>query len=180
MLYIMRHGRTDWNDAHRLQGRTDIPLNAEGVRMAERAREECAAVHFDVCFCSPLTRARQTAEILLRGRNVPIIIDERLVEMSFGVCEGSSVDDPENPIRTLFTSPESYVPVEGGESLEELFARTGQFFDEKVQPLLSQGKDVVIVGHGTMDSSVVCRVKGLPASSFWSAGIENCRLMRLL
>ena len=40
MLYIMRHGRTDWNDAHRLQGRTDVPLNDEGRRMAERAREE--------------------------------------------------------------------------------------------------------------------------------------------
>lgn len=39
MLYIMRHGRTDWNERHKLQGRTDIPLNANGRQMAEKARE---------------------------------------------------------------------------------------------------------------------------------------------
>lgn len=82
MLYIMRHGRTDWNERHKLQGRTDIPLNANGRQMAEKAREEYADVHFDVCYCSPLIRARETAEIVLRGRDIPIIPDERLVEMS--------------------------------------------------------------------------------------------------
>jgi len=42
MLYIMRHGKTDWNNARRLQGRTDIPLNEEGRQMAEHARTEYA------------------------------------------------------------------------------------------------------------------------------------------
>ena len=79
MLYIMRHGRTDWNERHKLQGRTDIPLNANGRQMAEKAREEYADVHFDVCYCSPLIRARETAEIVLRGRNIPIIPDERQI-----------------------------------------------------------------------------------------------------
>ena len=67
MLYIMRHGRTDWNVRHKLQGRTDIPLNEEGRRMAEKAREEYRDVPLDICFCSPLIRARETAEIVLRG-----------------------------------------------------------------------------------------------------------------
>ena len=57
MLYIMRHGRTDWNDRHKLQGRTDIPLNEEGRRMAEKAAEEYRNVPLDVCWCSPLIRA---------------------------------------------------------------------------------------------------------------------------
>ena len=88
MLYIIRHGRTDWNDRHKLQGRTDMPLNEEGRRMAEEAREAYRDVHFDVCFCSPLIRAKETAEILLRGRDVPIQYDDRLMEMSFGSYEG--------------------------------------------------------------------------------------------
>ena len=67
MLYIIRHGRTDWNDRHKLQGHTDIPLNDEGRRMAENAAEEYKDVHFDICYCSPLVRAKETAEILLRG-----------------------------------------------------------------------------------------------------------------
>ena len=182
MLYIMRHGRTDWNDLRKLQGRTDIPLNDAGREMAEAARKEYAGVHFDICFCSPLSRARETAEILLRGRDVPIIADRRLAEMSFGVCEGlaNSFGISDCPVNVLFQAPEKYTVLpEGAESLEELFARTGEFLREKVDPLLEEGKDVLIVGHGAMNSSIVCRRKGLPVSQFWSAGIESCRLMQL-
>ena len=182
MLYIIRHGRTDWNDRHKLQGRTDVPLNGEGRRMAEAAREEYRDVHFDICFCSPLIRARETAEILLRGRNVPILTDDRLLEMSFGSYEGleNSFDIPDCPVNVLFFSPEQYVsPPGGAESLDDLFARTGSFLKERVDPLLKEEKDVLIVGHGAMNSSIVCQVRNLPRAKFWNAGIENCRLMRL-
>ena len=182
MLYIIRHGKTDWNVLHKLQGRTDVPLNEEGRQMAEAAREEYRDVHFDVCFCSPLVRARETAEILLRGRDVPILTDERLAEMSFGSYEGqeNSFDIPDCPINTLFFEPENYTsPPGGAESLDSLFERTGAFLRERADPLLAECKDVLIVGHGAMNSSIVCRVRGLPRSQFWSAGIENCRLMRL-
>lgn len=79
MLYIMRHGRTDWNVLHKLQGRTDIPLNDEGIKMAEAAALKYKDVHFDICYCSPLKRAKKTAEILLVGRDIPIISDDRKV-----------------------------------------------------------------------------------------------------
>ena len=183
MLYIIRHGKTDWNERHKLQGRTDVPLNGEGRRMAEAAREEYRDVHFDVCFCSPLVRARETAEILLRGRNVPVLADDRLMEMSFGSYEGTenSFDIPDCPINVLFYHPELYTsPPGGAESLDDLFARTGAFLQERVEPLLEEGKDVLIVGHGAMNSSIVCRVRQLPRAQFWSSGIENCKLMRLL
>lgn len=182
MLYIIRHGKTDWNELHKLQGRTDVPLNDEGRRMAEEAREAYRDVHFDVCFCSPLSRARETAEILLRGRDVPVLTDDRLAEMGFGSYEGleNSFQIPDCPINVLFRSPEKYdSPPGGAESLDELFARTGAFLRERAEPLLKEGKDVLIVGHGAMNSSIVCQVRQLPRSQFWSAGIENCRLMRL-
>ena len=182
MLYIIRHGKTDWNELHKLQGRTDVPLNDEGRRMAEEAREAYRDVHFDICFCSPLSRARETAEILLRGRDVPVLTDDRLAEMGFGSYEGleNSFQIPDCPINVLFRSPEKYdSPPGGAESLDELFARTGAFLRERAEPLLKEGKDVLIVGHGAMNSSIVCQVRQLPRSQFWSAGIENCRLMRL-
>ena len=62
---------------------------------------------------------------------------------------------------------------------EELFARTGDFLEKVVKPQLAQGKDILIVGHGAMNSSIVCQVKKLPLTQFWSAGIENCKLMQL-
>ena len=183
MLYVIRHGKTEWNVLHKLQGRTDVPLNEEGRRMAEAAREEYRDVHFDICFCSPLIRARETAEILLRDRNIPILTDGRLMEMGFGSYEGleNSFQIPDCPVNVLFYTPELYTsPPGGAESLDALFARTGEFLRERVDPLLKEGKDVLIVGHGAMNSSIVCQVRNLPRAQFWSAGIENCRLMRLI
>ena len=183
MLYIMRHGRTDWNNKHKLQGRTDIPLNEEGRAMAEKAHDEYKDVHFDVCFCSPLIRAKETAEIVLRGREIPIITDERIREMSFGIFEGveNSFQIPDCPINVLFWEPQNYKePPEDAESLEELYARTGEFLKDKVQPLLDEGKDILIVGHGAMNSSIICQVKNIPVKDFWSAGIDNCKLLKLI
>jgi len=181
MLYIMRHGQTDWNARHKLQGKTDVPLNEAGRRMAEAAREACRDVHFDVCYCSPLLRARETAELVLQGRDVPIRTDDRLMEMGFGAYEGMEnyLQLTDGPIRTFFLEPEKYVPDGGAESFEALFARTGAFLREVIDPELAQGRDVLIVGHGAMNSSIVCQIRGLPLASFWDAGIENCRLMRL-
>lgn len=181
MLYIMRHGETDWNAQHKIQGRTNIPLNGRGIKMAAEAAKKCANVHFDICYCSPLSRARQTADIVLKGRDVPIIEDNRLSEMSFGVCEGleNSFPTKEGVMGVFFTHPENYIPPEGGESFEELFARTGEFVDEVVEPLLSQGKDVLIVGHGAMNSSIICKIKGIALKDFWGAGIESCKLIKL-
>ena len=53
MLYIMRHGKTDWNAVHRLQGSEDIPLNEEGRQMARDARKKYGDLRFDICYCSP-------------------------------------------------------------------------------------------------------------------------------
>ena len=183
MLYIMRHGITDWNKKHKLQGRTDIPLNDEGRKMAKAAAGEYKDIHFDICYCSPLIRARETAQIMLDGRNIPIITDERLSEMCFGVYEGleNSFDIPDCPINMLFYHPEKYTtPAEGAESLEELFARTGEFLNDAVFEQVKSGKDILIVGHGAMNCGIVCQIKNLPLEKFWSAGIENCKLMRLM
>lgn len=183
MLYIMRHGETDWNTRHKLQGRTDVPLNEAGVAKAERARYKYRDVHFDVCYCSPLNRARKTAEIVLSGRNVPIIPDDRLLEMSFGIYEGMeySFDDPPYPVDVIFKWPERYIiPVEGGENFHSLFSRTGEFLKEVAEPQVEKGRAVLIVGHAAMNSSIICRIKGIPIEKFWSARMENCELMRLM
>ena len=183
MLYIMRHGRTDWNDKHKLQGRTDIPLNAEGRCMAEKAAEEYRDVPLDVCWCSPLIRARETAKIVLRGRDVPSFTDDRLREMSFGEYEGleNSFSIPDCPVNVIFQAPEKYTASVGGaETFDELFARTGSFLREVIDPLLEQEKNVLIVGHGAMNLSIISQIRNLPRKEFWSTGIENCRMIRLL
>ena len=189
MLYIMRHGKTEWNKKKKLQGRTDIPLCREGIEMAEKAREEYKDVHLDICYCSPLIRARKTAEILFEGRNVPIVTDDRLKEMCFGEYEGieNSFSIPDfnsiyKDLQLKFNIDKGYIYLTGGgaETFEELFGRTGEFLDEVIYPQIKEGKDILIVGHGAMNASIVCRVKNLPLSEFWNAGLEQCKMMRLL
>ena len=126
---------------HKLQGKTDVPLSEAGRPVVEQAAAAYRDTHIDVCYCSPLIRAVETAEIVLRGREIPIITDVRLEEMGFGICEGTTdfQDNPDNPIYPLFAAPETYrIPVEGGESLEDLYARTGAFLKEVIEPQLLQ------------------------------------------
>lgn len=183
MLYIMRHGKTEWNLLNKLQGRTDIPLNDEGRLMAQRACEEYKALNIDVCYCSPLARAAETAQIVLSNRDVPIITDDRLVEMCFGDYEGveNYFQDENCPINVIFKSPENYhESVGGSETFEELFARTGEFLKEVIEPELQKGKDILIVGHGGMNLSIICQIRNLPIKDFWSAGLEQCKILKLM
>ena len=104
---------------HYISCRTDIPLNQDGRNLARQAHDKYLDVHFDVCYCSPLVRAKETAEILLQDRNIPILYDERLKEMCFGIYEGieNSFSIPDCPVNVLFHHPDEYLlPVEGGES----------------------------------------------------------------
>lgn len=177
MLYLLRHGQTEWNKQRKLQGRSDIPLSDAGRQMALDAAEKYRDTKIDLCFCSPLCRAAETAEIFLAGRDIPIIMDNRLVEMCFGVGEGTTGFQEEgHPLATLFNRPGEYVPVGGSESFEELFSRTGAFLSDCVDPALREGKDVLIVGHGAMILSIVNRIRHVPQAHFWDTLLKNCSL----
>ncbi len=181
-LYIIRHGITDWNRKRIMQGRTDIPLNDEGRRMALEAAEEYADIHFDVCYTSPLVRAEETAEIIMKGRNVPVIKDERLIEMNFGEYEGTGIDEHpyDSPIRMFFRCPEKFSPDRNAESFEELNKRTGDFLKKTVFSRENENNSILIVGHGAMNCSIISQIKNLPPEEFWSYGIQNCKLIKLI
>ena len=172
MLYIIRHGRTDWNDQRKLQGKTDVPLNDTGRRMAKEAAIRYADVHFDICFTSPLQRAVETAEILLAGRNVPIIKDDRLIEMSFGIYEGmeNGFDDASLPVHELFTDPGYDKRAEGGESFGELFRRTGEFLKE-IQNL---NGNILVSTHAIAMKGLLENLTPDSKGSYWAKHIGNC------
>lgn len=92
-LLITRHGQTDWNVEGRMQGRTDIPLNDTGIKQAEATKEKLLKYDIDICISSPLQRAIKTAQIMLQGRNTPIIIEDNLTEMDIGKFAGKRKTD---------------------------------------------------------------------------------------
>ena len=68
----------------------------------------------------------------------------------------------------------------GYKSMEELFARTGEFLEQVALPQVEAGKDVLIIGHGAMNSSIVCQVKKRTLAEFWADPIPNCKLQTLI
>ena len=89
-IYVMRHGQTDWNLAGKAQGRTDIELNDTGIEQAKQAKKQIDNYKIDLIICSPLKRARKTAEIINEAINCQIISDERIIERGFGNIEGKT------------------------------------------------------------------------------------------
>lgn len=180
MIGILRHGKTDWNVVHKIQGRTDIPLNEEGISSAREARKTVADCHFDICYVSPLIRARQTAAIVTEGSGIEIITDERLIEISFGETEGEEgvYGKPDHPLFDFFFDPENYKAKNGAESISELFARIKSFYDEILFPLTEEGKNVLIVAHGAFNAGLITFLMGNPVKDFWSYGQSNCSMFR--
>ena len=178
----MRHGITDWNMQHRLQGNVDIPLNEKGRQMARDAREKYKNLHFDICYCSPLKRAHETAEIFLEGSGTPIVVDERLHEMGFGIYEGKKnmAETPSSPIYTMFQNPANYVAVNGAESFEELYERSGSFIHDVLRPDYVEEKNILIVAHGALNCSIINRYKNIPLADFWDKLQGNCELIRIV
>jgi broad specificity phosphatase PhoE len=87
----LRHGVTDWNRRGLFQGRTDIPLNDDGITQAHAAAARLKNVPFDQVVASPLIRALKTAEIISSARGKPLAIDDGIIECDFGSLEGLSV-----------------------------------------------------------------------------------------
>ena len=145
-LYIIRHGQTVWNAAGKLQGRTDIELNQNGIDVAKDLGRRLQDVHFDKIFSSPLKRAVRTAELIRGDKDVPIQTDHRLIEMSFGIGEGHLCDEwfaPQSPYRFFFTEPEKFPRPPQGESFEDVLARTKNFVQE-ITDFYKQSKNFII------------------------------------
>ncbi|MCK1739152.1 histidine phosphatase family protein [Bradyrhizobium sp. 138] len=92
-FYGLRHGATDWNREGRFQGRTDNPLNEDGLRQAHEAVAMLRDAGISRIVASPLLRAARTAEIIAAAIAVPVDIDEGIIEFDFGSFEGLPVRD---------------------------------------------------------------------------------------
>ena len=172
-LYLVRHGQTDWNIGKLAQGQTDIPLNATGIAQARELAAKIRDYHFDYCYSSPLSRARQTAEILVEHRNLPIIDDDRLMERAFGKYEGTSGPDmvKNNP---GFDSLKAKITTYDIEPLRHTFDRAESFLAMLREK--HQDNDVIlIVGHGTLLKCMHFAIVGYDDDlDFWSWHLHNC------
>ncbi len=174
-LYIIRHGETDWNIEKRLQGRSDTELNSYGIELAEITAEALKNIKFDRIYSSPLKRAYKTAEIIRADRDLPIITDERLLEISFGAYEGIAVSERPPEFQNFFDDPDNYVPAKGGETYEELVARAGNFIEEVVVPASEKIERMLIVAHGALNKALMVNLNHQKIKDMWTGIFQrNC------
>ena len=140
MFYLVRHGQTDWNLAHKIQGYLDIPLNATGRKEAEICRELLTSVPLDQIISSDLSRAMQTAAIINESLSLPITYDSRLRELNMGDLQGLVKDDISDESWDLLNHNPHKIHAE---SLEEYYLRAKSFFND-----IDHTKNTLIVTHG--------------------------------
>ena len=179
-MYIIRHGQTPWNARNCLQGRSDVDLNENGIYLAELTGKALRDVTFDMAFTSPLIRAKHTAQCILAGREVPIIEDERLIEISFGIYEGCCYAEenrqvPQQWIENFFHAPQDYVAAPGGESLDDVEKRTRDFMEDICSRKELQDKTILVSTHGCALRGLLNSIRESNREDYWHGGVsKNC------
>jgi broad specificity phosphatase PhoE len=123
-LYVARHGESDWNLVHRLQGWTDRPLNDTGRKQAIDLAESLKGVHLDAIYSSTLSRSRDTAQAVA-GASIMVKSLPGLRERNYGKFQGGSDTDPEYLKRVTAWDD----AMDGGETLNQLLARARDSLD---------------------------------------------------
>ena len=143
-ILLVRHGETDYNKNRKIQGHSDIELNATGVAQATKAADKILEFNIDLAFSSPLKRVVKTAALMLEhsgNNNFIIEKDDRLIEKHFGDFEGATFDE-------YFTALENNKGLETIETDAEVFKRTNDFFASKYDS--HEDKTILVVCHGAL------------------------------
>lgn len=136
--------------------------------------------NFDAIFSSDLQRALQTAEILRRGRDIPLRTDIRLREICFGEWEGEVFSEMYKKYPEKFAESRAnpaIVMAPGGESVAQVAQRTTSIADE-ISALYPLGK-VLVVTHGMALATLVCRASGLPLTEAHIMVPENAKAVEI-
>lgn len=177
--YLVRHGETDWNDQGRIQGHTDVPLNDCGRRQVSLLARRLAGHSFSAVYASDLSRAAESARLLIGCRGLPIHADADLREFDYGRWEGLTVRqaEEENPrvFEELIRSGDGGFAAPGGEDTGQLLERVGRFC-ERAARRHDPEEDLLIVAHAGSIRALALRLLELEKSDFWRFGVDPAGL----
>jgi len=163
LIYLLRHGQTEWNAQGRFQGQKNSDLTAKGhgdARAQGRILGPIFTAYPDIdIFASPLGRVRQTVDIALEPHHRSAIDDPDLMEISSGNWEGKTLRDIESGWPDLFKAYQApfdlFMLAPGGEGAEALFARSTRFLQRLTGP-------AILFTHGTTMNVLRGLIRGLP------------------
>lgn len=149
-IYLTRHGQTIWNIDKRLQGVSNSDLTQLGIEQAMSLRDRMNDIDIDVIYTSPLVRALETAKIIRGNRDIEIVIEDGLKEISFGEYEGSTEAELlkkgiGTELKKMFDG-DINIKTPGGESVKELYERLEYTLEKIIEKY--KNKRILIVSHG--------------------------------
>jgi probable phosphoglycerate mutase len=173
-LLLVRHGETQWNRDKRFQGIRDIPLNENGRTQAGKAAMFLKETTIDRAVTSPLSRPKETAEIILQYHpNVALDTRVDLTEICHGLWEGKLEEEIEADFPGMLQewkiAPET-VQMPEGENLQQVWDRAIACWEEIVRTY-SDGdgpRTVMVVAHDAINKVILCYLLGLQPANFWN------------
>ena len=167
-LILIRHGETDSNKAGLALGRKDVELNETGRWQAQRVADALQGQPIDAVYSSPLLRALDTARAVAERHDLPVQVDEGLIEMEIGEMEGLTFQQVRERypqfLQLWLGGSAAYQSMPGGERLLDVQERAWQALEriggEKAQ------ETVVVVTHNFVLLTILCRVLGLELADF--------------
>ena len=170
MIYLARHGQTQWNVEKRICGRADVPLTPVGYQQAENLAQKIVdeKINLNKIIVSPLSRAQDTAKVVNEKLKLPIITDKRLTEMDFGIYDGQAIANVEfQKVRV-----ELSLPFPNGESVLDVAGR--------IYPLLIEleaaKEDVLLICHNAVSRVVDNYFYGKRMKDFLDFNLVNTEI----
>ena len=178
LLYVTRHGETDYNVLGRYCGSTDVPLNNTGFTQAQELTEHLQCIKFDAVISSPMLRARQTADIVCAALNMPYKVYEQFAERNMGVYEGLTREEARERFPALWnrqcTIKADDAP-DGGETLMQACGRIDGGLNLLRQDY--QGKSILLICHGFAARAVHRYCCSLAFEEMASFVLGNCEVV---
>lgn len=167
MIYFVRHGRTDDNENKIISGQHNVPLNEHGLAQAQETALYLKDIQFAACYCSPLMRARQSCEEILKyHKNLQPVFDDRLKARYYGKVEGQ----PESAISFnrwqvgAFDRETAELELE---TIPALYQRVANLFDEILANYPQQ--NVLVIAHSCIGRIAAAYFNGMPDDQDFSA-----------
>ena len=171
-LVLLRHGQSQWNLENKFTGWKDVPLTNQGINEAKNAGNLIKKnnIQFDKIFSSLLQRANKTAEIAIKHTNMIKLFDndeliyakhQSLNERDYGDLVGLNKAETAEKFgkEQVHIWRRSYdIPPPNGESLKDVVNRVSPYFSKNIEPLLLEGKNILIAAHGNSLRAIMIKV----------------------
>ncbi len=171
-LYVIRHGLTKCNVEKKYNGRYDEDIIEEGINQAIKVSHIVKDLNIDLIICSPMKRTKHTME-LVNANNIDVIYDDRLMERDNGKLTLTKIDEYyDNEYYNYYSTK----PVEGLETLPELFNRVHSFLDEV--KIKYSDKNILLVTHGAVARAIQFYFEEMPKDGMLLkiSGQKNCEI----